>query len=91
MSLEVKELTEACVELDGGNCLVMELVVEFVGECVVARGVLAADGVNVAGEDYAGVADEGDVVAEALDRVHIVCGEYNGRSTVAEAEDFLFE
>ena len=46
---------------------------------------------HFAAEYHAGVADEGDVVAEFFDALHVVGGEDDGVTGVAEFEDFALE
>ena len=51
----------------------------------------AAHVAHFAAEYHAGVADEGDVVAEFFDALHVVGGEDDGVAGVAEFEDFALE
>ena len=61
------------------------------GEGVGVVAETAAHVAHFAAEYHAGVADEGDVVAEFFDALHVVGGEDDGVAGVAEFEDFALE
>ena len=61
------------------------------GEGVGVVAETAAHVAHFAAEYHAGVADEGDVVAEFFDALHVVGGEDDGVTGVAEFEDFALE
>lgn len=61
------------------------------GEGVGVVAETAAHVAHFAAEYHAGVADEGDVVAEFFDALHVVGGEDDGVTGIAEFEDFALE
>lgn len=61
------------------------------GEGVGVVAETAAHVAHFAAEYHAGVADEGDVVAEFFDALHVVGGEDDGVTGVAEFENFALE